>query len=304
MLPFLAVAALLFSAVARGADQVPAPSAGAQEEATAAPVDQGSGALDQRMTLEHQSETNRFVITPHKPNYILPFTYNSRQNDALGTLDNTEFKFQLSFKVPLSEHIIGRYGKLDFAYTQISFWQTYNREISSPFRETNYEPELMLSFVDDTKLFGFTSRLITFGLVHQSNGQTVPASRSWNRFYASFTLERKNLYLVFRPWYRFRESPKSAPLDTKGDDNPDIGDYLGHGELTIMHLHGRRSLAIMLRNNFRSQHRGALQIDWSVPLQGKLRGYVQYFNGYGESLIDYNHSGNRIGIGVMLSDWL
>ena len=293
----------LFTGAGHAADEPVVSPVGNQDE-TVVDVPAGPGALDRRLTLEHQTEANRFVITPHKPNYILPFTYNSRPNDTSGEIDNTELKFQLSFKVPLSQDLFGSGGKLDFAYTQVSFWQMYSSANSAPFRETNYEPELMLSFADDTKLFGFTSRLIAFGLVHQSNGKTVPDSRSWNRLYASFVLERRNFYLVLKPWYRLREDPKAYPLDPKGDDNPDIEDYLGHGEMTILYLRGNRSLAVMLRNNFKSQHRGAVQIDWSVPLQGKLRGYVQYFNGYGESLIDYDHSCNRIGIGVMLSDWL
>ena len=256
------------------------------------------------MTLEAQSEANRFVITPHKPNYLLPFSYNTRQSDESGTLDKTEVKYQLSFKLPLARDLFGTGGRLAFGYTQLSFWQFYNKKMSAPFRETNYEPELMLAFAHELKLFGLTHHVTTIGLAHQSNGRSVPESRSWNRVYAQITTGRNNLYLVFKPWYRFPESAKDTPLSPRGDDNPDIQHYLGHGEITAMYLFGQRSLAVMWRSNFESEHRGALQIDWSMPLQGKLRGYVQYFNGYGESLIDYNRSSHRIGLGFMLTDWL
>jgi phospholipase A1 len=61
---------------------------------------------------------------------------------------------------------------------------------------------------------------------------------------------------------------------------------------------------MLLRNNLRDNNRGAVELTWSYPIIGTLRVYTQYFNGYGESLIDYNHHNQRIGIGIALNDLL
>jgi phospholipase A1 len=258
--------------------------------------------LEKRLRLERESLSNRFAIIPHKPNYILPATYNSEPNNEPfeffeDKIDQFEIKFQLSIKTVLWPNIFGENGHISFAYTQQSFWQAYSTERSSPFRETNYEPELMLSFFNDYNILGLKNRIITLGFAHQSNGQSGTLSRSWNRVYTSFIFEKGNFYLSFKPWYRLHEAKEN-------DDNPDIDKFLGHGEIQVFYCMEDHMLGLMLRNNLRSDNRGAIQLDWSFPLTDKLKCYIQYFKGYGESLIDYNHSNNRLGIGIMLTDWL
>jgi phospholipase A1 len=66
----------------------------------------------------------------------------------------------------------------------------------------------------------------------------------------------------------------------------------------------KQNIGLFFRNTLKEGYRGALQLDWGFPVHGQLRGYVQYFYGYGESLIDYNHKVNKLGIGFKLTDWL
>jgi len=274
--------------------------------ANALPADEpeSGSAIDRRIALEWQSQDNPFVITPHRPTYLLPVAYNSRINNApyadtepgLAAKHN-EIKFQLSFKVPLVKGLLFGKGTMAFGYTQQSFWQAYNGNYSSPFRETNHEPELLFTYPTNYRLFGMHGRLLTLSLNHQSNGRSDPLSRSWNRVMLDFILEKDDLYMSFKPWWRI-------PEETASDDNPDIEDYLGQFELRALQLYRDHSLGIMLRNNLRQENRGALQIDYTFPIKKRLNGYVQIFNGYGESLIDYDHSSNRIGIGIMLTNWL
>jgi len=186
------------------------------------------------------------------------------------------------------------------AYTNRSFWQVYNSKESAPFRETNHEPELWAQFHPGWELFGFTNTWNSFGVVHQSNGRGGILSRSWNRVYAWMTVERGNFAMSFKPWYRI-------PEDSEDDDNPDLTDYLGHYELSATYTIEDHVFSVMSRNNLESGfERGAVELSWSFPLWNYpyLKGYVQYFNGFGESLIDYDHRVNRIGIGFSLTDWL
>ncbi|WP_252179035.1 phospholipase A [Endozoicomonas sp. 4G] len=265
-------------------------------------------AFDERLKNERQASDNRFVITPHRPNYVLPVSWNNNVNKkpykAVGQeLTSTEIKFQLSLKAPVWEGIWNGYGTVYAAYTNTSWWQAYNPH-SAPFRETNHEPEIFAAFPVDYSVLGLDLRAVVAGLSHQSNGRSGNLSRSWNRIYLTFLLEKGNFYMSFKPWYRIPEPEKEYPYDPDGDDNPDIEQYMGNGELHFGYKLDEHQLGMMLRNNLRSDNKGAVQLDWSFPINERFRGYVQYFNGYGESLIDYNASVNRISVGVMLTDWL
>lgn len=276
-----------------------------QSEAQQAPV-AGSGVsvLSRMWQLDDESRRRRFAIMPHRQNYILPYTYNFNQEKATyekanpGTeIQDAESKFQLSVKMKLWEDILGTKMDLWAAYTQVSLWQVYNTEFSSPFRETNYEPELLLTYPTNIDFWGLKSRFIQVGINHQSNGRGEPLSRSWNRFTFNFGFERDLFNLILKTWARIPEKGSK-------DDNPDITSYLGYGEIWASTIWGKYHLGLMFRNNLRfDENRSALQFEVSFPLLEHLNGYVQYFAGYGESLIDYNHFTNRIGLGVMVKDW-
>jgi phospholipase A1 len=292
-------------AVAQSGREAVAAAAPAPKEHPAVPGEEGT-AMERRFKEEAAVTHSRWAILPHRPNYILPYTYNDSPNNeptqaidpSAPEFDNEEAKFQISFKLPLWEKMFGSNADLYFAYTQISLWQVYNRDNSSPFRDTNYEPEGVVVLHTDYDVLGFKNRQLAFGLVHQSNGRGMDElSRSWNRIYVAGTLERGSFASSLKVWYRI-------PEDEEDDDNPDIEDYLGNGELRMGFGWRNHVFATMLRNNLQSDNKGAVELDWSFPLLPKLKGYVQVFYGYGESLIDYDHKNERVGVGVLLSDWL
>ncbi|ABM05176.1 Phospholipase A(1) [Psychromonas ingrahamii 37] len=264
-------------------------------------------AVDQRIEQENKLQKDRFSIIPYKPNYLLPFTFNNNIQSydadkgvaASDRLQPVEIKFQLSFKTPVLVDIADLPLTLYFGYTQVSFWQAYNSGNSSPFRETNYEPEMFLRWVHDTKLGGdWHFKLATLNLAHQSNGKTEPGSRSWNRIESNIVLENGNITLAFNPWFRL-------PEDAKNDNNPDLLDYYGHGKIYALYQINKHNFSITSRNNIESGFsKGSLELNWSVPLHGSIRGYFQVFSGYGNSLIEYNQYTNTVGLGISLTDWL
>lgn len=270
------------------------------------------GAISERLIKERQEAFNPYVIIPHKMNYILPVSISdhintdvySEYSDWSEKIKDVEAKFQLSIKVPLTPGSILTIGdQFYFAFTLESWWQLYTGDLSRPFRETNYQPEFFYFTPTSWHPFG-TNTALVFGFEHQSNGRSELLSRSWNRLYVDFLFEKNNFAISFRPWYRIPEGNQATDNDTIGDDNPDIYKYMGYFELGLIYdWREEYEISMKLRENI-SSHHGALELGITFPLWGKLRGYAQYFNGYGESLIDYNHKQQRFGIGIALTDLL
>lgn len=293
-----------------------APAAAATTDATAAavtppeappptPSTAATTGATRRLFGEWASFDNPYTLTLNRPAYFIvgrQFTapnralFESAYGGDIPPLDQVEAKFQISLKAPLMLNVLGTPVDILAGYTNRSFWQMFNKQVSSPFRETNHEPEIWARWRTELPFMGGQFRAFSVGFNHQSNGQAGPLSRSWNRVFAETLWESRPVALNLRLWHRISETPEK-------DDNPDIVDYLGRMELTAIYSAGAHEFSAMARRNF-STHKGAWQVDWSFPLYKNLRGYVQWFEGYGESLIDYNYRVRSLGMGVQLGAWL
>ena len=262
-------------------------------------VDYDSSALD-RLRPHQQS-----YLMIQKSSNINNQPYSPAPGRSVATpydLDAAEAKFQLSFKTDFATQDVDLWGmktlRLWGAYTQQSYWQVFNTRNSSPFRETDYEPEMIATFGTGNET-GW--KLLNLGLLHQSNGRSNPDSRSWNRVYAQGGWEWGGFSLLGRGWWRIPESAAK-------NDNPDITHYMGYGDLVLRWEpdNGTQSVELLLRNNLSlSQNLGYMQLDWTLPVElGKAaRLHAEITNGYGESLIDYNHRQTTVGLGISFREW-
>jgi phospholipase A1/A2 len=265
---------------------------------------QASYSLARHWELDSEHKLGTFRFRPHNNNYILFANYSSSPNSAPYSptngpalkenhLSNTEVKYQLSFKMKLLEDAFNTPVDLWFGYTQESNWQLYNHKGSSPVRETDYQPELMLVMPLNFDMLGMHARFFNLGMIHQSNGRDEPLSRSWNRASAQLGIEKDNFTLTGRLWKRLYENRKE-------DDNPDITDYMGYGDVVITYRWSGYVFSVLARNNFNTGH-GATQVGWGFPLAKNINGYMEAFSGYGQSLIDYNHTQKTIGLGLIFN---
>ena len=261
--------------------------------------------LSRRWELDSSTKRGTFLLTPYRPIYILPGRWSSNPNESPKDenlnyayplkvpLDKYEAKFQLSFKTKILQGIFWNHGDLWIAYTQRSHWQIYNKVLSRPFRETNYEPEIILNFATNYNLLGFKARMAGLSFTHQSNGRAIPLSRSWNRVIGHMGFEKKNWSVFLRGWYRLKDEE---------DENPAIADYLGRGDVQVVHFVRKNIFSLRGAHSLRTgdNNHGLLQFDWTFPVVKNLKGHFQLMDGYGETLIDYNHRQTIIGIGVSL----
>lgn len=262
---------------------------------------QGLTALEARTAQEDGSMDRNYILTPHQPNYVMA-TYSDKVNqrvfeDAFGndaSLNREEVKFQISIKTPILRKPFDWDSDLFFGYTATSWWQLGNTELSNPFRETVYEPEVFLRNNERRNVLGLKVSSWDIGFNHQSNGQSGELSRSWNRLYGRLVFDLNDVAVAVRAWYRLPESEED-------DDNPNEYRYLGYGDVRAVWAPDKDTYSMMYRQGTEG---GAVELSWSRPISKFWRIYVQYWNGYGESLLDYNFRTERIGIGFALSDFL
>ncbi|UNU73745.1 phospholipase A [Moraxella nasovis] len=263
--------------------------------------------------LDKNSEQGLWTARPHNPTYALPLFLNARPNRSPGTpnqrtqdfslneMREAELKFQVSLKTKAAEDLFGTDADLWMGYTQQSHWQVYNENSSRPFRAHDYQPEVFVTQPVKADLpFGGSLRMLGAGLVHHSNGENDPLSRSWNKAYLMTGMEWNKLTVMPRLWTRVLKGTDSK----KPDDNPDILDYYGYGDIKFIYeLDKGKNISGTVRYN-PTTHKGALQLDYVRPLGKGVSGYIQFFKGYGQSIIDYNHESTTLGVGVMLdSGW-
>lgn len=278
-------------------------TAAGREPATRAP---STSMIDRAWAFEPDSP--RYDLGLFNQNYLLPVRHTSSINrgpfagllNTLGkpqTIDDTEAEFQVSVKGRLWTTDDRRFG-VWAAYTQKSMWQIYNADNSRPFRDTNYMPEVFVSYRPDVQLpGGFRWGLLNAGYTHQSNGRADVLSRSWDRLFVEVGIERKDLLITARLWHRISE-------DALEDNNPNITDYMGHGQINALYRWRGNSFTGGVNGNV-STGKGAIQLGWATPpLLGPLRGYLKAFSGYGETMIDYNWRQTSVGIGVTINDTL
>ncbi|ERM82674.1 hypothetical protein P872_06585 [Rhodonellum psychrophilum GCM71 = DSM 17998] len=206
------------------------------QEITEKPPKIISQTLSQRWELDSIDKKGTFRLNYYKPFYITAGRWSNSPNlipqsenpdysvPETSPYNNYEAKFQLSFKSKVLQSMFWGHGDLWIAYTQVAHWQIFNTELSRTFRELNYEPEVMLNFGLNANPLGFRWRTVGVSFNHQSNGQDLPRSRSWNRVIFHAGLEKDRWMIVIRPWIR---------LPDEEDENPLVMDFIGRAEATL-----------------------------------------------------------------------
>lgn len=262
--------------------------------------------LSQDWELDSIDKKGTFKLVSYKPIYVtagrwtskpnvLPFSENPKYSATeIDDYNKYEAKFQISFKTKILQSAFFGLGDVWVGYTQKAHWQVYNKKFSRAFRELNYEPEIIFNFPLKTKFLTGSIRNVGFALNHQSNGKDLPTSRSWNRIIFNIGYESDDWIVNFKPWIRLKD---------EDDENPEITKYIGNAEVYVGYHYLKHEFYSVITHPFTSLKYGGIQLNYVFPIKGHIRGHAQFFHGYGETLLDYNHNQTTLGFGISFANW-
>lgn len=222
----------------------------------------------------------------YKDNYFTVGTAPFRKPTAM----NSDVKFQISLAIRLTDTVLPCDSFVFLMYTQKTLWNVFQN--SMPMRDLNFNPGIGWSkpFFSKDRYVGKLTLLVE----HESNGRDGDESRSWNRIsiYGSTIIDE---------WLMVHAKFWIPVID--GMNNKDILDYCGiyqHG-VVITTPNKKFSFGItgVKRKGWNLNFNTIFDFSWRVHEKSNLNLFAQYYNGYGENLLDYNQFHSRLRVGII-----
>ena len=226
-------------------------------------------------------------FTLYKDNYFIAGT-------SIGTKPtntNSDVKFQISIAQRLTKSTLPFNTYLYLFYSQKCMWNVF--EESMPMRDLNFNPGIGLAkhpFVKD-RYIGKVSLIVE----HESNGRDGAESRSWNKIsLAANILIDPNFMVHGKAW---------IPI-VDGQNNKDILDYSGIYQMgmTLTSPNKRFGFALTLikRRGWNLNYNSIWEVNYRLFKGENQYLFLQYYNGYGENLLDYNKFHSRLRLGIVI----
>lgn len=236
-------------------------------------------------SLKHELEYGPYFGL-YKDNYFIVGTTPFHKPTAT----NSDVKFQISLAIRVTDTVLPWDSFLFLMYTQKTFWNVF--ENSLPMHDLNFNPGIGWSkpFFNKDRYVG----KLTLLLEHESNGRDGEDSRSWNRisFYGSTIIDE---------WLMVHAKFWIPIID--GENNKDILRYCGIYQsgvvITTPNKKFNFGLTLVKRKGWNLNFNTILEASWKVHEKSNLNLFAQYYNGYGEDLLDYNQFHSRLRVGIV-----
>ena len=205
------------------------------------------------------------------------------------TRKNTNIKFQISIAQRLTKSTLPLGTYLYLFYTQKVMWNVLEK--SMPMTDLNFNPGIGLAkplFVKNR----FIGKVILC-LEHESNGRDEDASRSWNKISLGANIMVDPMLMVHGKFW--------IPI-VDGMNNKDILDYSGIYQVGLQMFSPNRrfnlGITLVKRRGWNLNYNSIIELSYRLWKRDNQFLFMQYYNGYGEDLLEYNkfHSQLRVGI--------
>lgn len=207
------------------------------------------------------------------------------------TKENTNIKFQISIAQRLTKATLPGGTYLYLFYSQKCFWNVL--ENSMPMTDLNFNPGIGITkplFVKN-RYVGKLSLIVE----HESNGRDSIESRSWNKIsLAANILVDPNLMVAGKVW---------IPI-VDGQNNKDILKYSGIYQMTVQAMTDNRkftgSVTLVKRQGWNLNYNTIVELAYRFSLKSNQYFFLQYYNGYGEGLLDYKVFKSQLRVGIVI----